>query len=89
MHLGLVALGARLKFKLFGRRPRGHCHFFTMRSLRQMVAGYDVRDIWGFRIFSARRQLPLEDSERFYRWSLRMGRRFPGWSTEMIVHLTK
>lgn len=89
MHLGPIAALARLKYRLFGRRPRGHCHFFSMRSLRKFLSPYQVERIWGFRFLSARQQLPLEDWEWFYRLSLLVGDHFPGACAEVNVHLTK
>lgn len=89
MHLPPVAALARLKYRIKGRRPRGHCHFFSMGSLRAFLSEYDVRRIWGFRFLSARQQLPLEDWEWFYRASLWVGRRFPGVCAEVNVHLGK
>lgn len=89
MHLGPVASLARLRYRLRGRKRWGHCHFFSMRTLRRFLRGYDVREIWGFRVLSARTQLPLEDWEGFYRWSLWMGRRFPGLTAEVNVHIVK
>lgn len=89
MHLGVVAAVARLRYRLRGRRPRGHCHFFSLRSLRQLLEPYPVERIWGFRLLSARRQLPLEDWQGFYRWSLWMGARFPNLCAEVNVHLSK
>ncbi len=87
MHLPPVAWLARLRHRLFGRRPRGHCHFFTMGSLRRLLRDHPVRRIWGFRIVSARRQLPLEDWEWFYRASVWLGARLPWLTTEVIVHV--
>lgn len=89
MHVPPIALLARLRYRLFGRKRWAHCHFFTMASLRQFLRGYEVREIWGFRVLSARRQLPLEDWEGFYQWSLRVGRRFPGLTAEVNVHIAK
>ena len=89
MHLGPVAALARLRYRLRGRRPRGHCHFFTLSSLRSFLAGYRVERVWGFRVLSACRQLPLEDWEWFYRWSRWAGRRFPGLTAEVNVHLVR
>jgi len=89
MHLGFIAALARLRYRLFGRRPRRHCQFFSLRTLRRFLSGYLVRDLWGFRILSARRQLPLEDFEWFYRASLWLGRRFPGLTQEVNVVLEK
>ena len=48
-----------------------------------------MKRIGGFRVLSAARELPLEDWEPFYRWSIRMGERFPGLTAEVNVHLTK
>ena len=89
MHLGPVAALARLRYRLRGRRPRGHCWFFSMRSLRRFLDGYPVRRIWGFRVLAARRQLPLEDWAWFYRASLWVGARFPFLCSEVNVHLEK
>jgi SAM-dependent methyltransferase len=89
MHIGPIAAFSTLRYRLFGRKPRRHCHFFSMRSLRRFLRPYDVRRIWGFRFISARRQLPLEDWEWFYRASIAFGRAFPGLCAEVNVHLTK
>lgn len=89
MHPAPLAALARLRYRIFGRKPRAHCHFFSLGSLRRFLDGYQVVDLWGFRLFSARRQLPLEDWEPFYRWSLKMGRRFPGLSGEVNVLITR
>jgi SAM-dependent methyltransferase len=89
MHLPPVAWLARLKYRLLGRRPRGHCHFFSMGTLKRFLHGYTTRRIWGFRVLSARRQLPLEDYAWFYRASLWLGARLPGLTAEVNVHLEK
>lgn len=89
MHVTPIALLARLRYRLRGRKPHAHCHFFTLRSLKAFLAGYDVKRIWGFRVLSAARELPLEDWEPFYHWSLWMGRHFPGLTAEVNVHLGK
>ncbi len=89
MHLGVVAWLATLRYRLFGRRPFGHCHFFSARSLDRMLAGYPVASIAGFRVFSARKALPLEDFEWFYRASGWIGRRLPGLTAEVNVVLSK
>ena len=89
MHLSLVAALARLRYRLRGRRPRGHCWFFSMRSLRRFLAAYAVKRVWGFRILAARQQLPLEDWEWFYRASVWLGARAPFLCSEVNVHLEK
>lgn len=89
MHPGWVAAIARLRYRLFGRRPRQHCLFFSMRSLRAFFAGLTVRRIWGFRFFSARQWLPLEDWEWFWRFSRWLGDRAPSLTGEVIVHVEK
>jgi SAM-dependent methyltransferase len=89
MHLSPIAALARLKYRLKGRRPRGHCWFFSMGSLNAFLAPYSVRRIWGFRIIAARSQLPLEDWEWFYRASVWLGARAPGLCSEVNVHLEK
>ncbi len=87
MHLAPIAGLARLRFRLRGRRPRGHCHFFSMRSLSALLAPWDVQRIWGFRFLSARQQLPLEDWEWFYRLSKWVGSAAPSLCAEVNVHL--
>jgi SAM-dependent methyltransferase len=89
MHLGPIAALARLRYRVRGRKPHGHCQFFSMRSLRRFLSGFAVKRIWGFRVFSARRQLPLEDFEWFYRASTWIGARAPGLTTEVIVDIRK
>jgi SAM-dependent methyltransferase len=89
MHPGWLAWLARVKFWLFGRRPRGHCHFFSMRTLRRLLGRFAVRRIWGFRFFSARQWVPLEDWEWFWRLSRWVGERAPSLTGEVIVHLEK
>jgi SAM-dependent methyltransferase len=89
MHLSLVAALAGLRYRLFGRRPRAHCWFHSMRSLKSLFAGYPVERIWGFRVISARTQLPLEDWEWFYRLSMWLGARFPGFTAEVNVLVRK
>jgi len=89
MHPGWLAALARLKYRLVGRKPRQHCLFFSMRSLRAFFAGLHVTRIWGFRIFSARRWLPLEDWEWFWKLSRWLGARAPSLTGEVIVHVEK
>ena len=89
MHVAPAAAAARWRYKRLGRRPYGHCHFFTLRSLQRLVEPYPVHDIRGFRLFSARKWLPLEDYRWFYRWSLRFGARHPGLTAEVNVEIRK
>ncbi len=89
MHLGPIAWLARLRYRLKGRRPRAHCRFFTLRSLRRLLADFPIERIWGFRLLSAGRELPLEDWRWFYRGSLWFGRHFPGWTAEVNVLLRR
>jgi SAM-dependent methyltransferase len=89
MHPGWLAALAQLKYRLFGRRPRQHCLFFSMRSLRAFFGDVPVRRIWGFRVFSARKWLPLEDTAWFYRLSQWVGARWPWMTGEVIVHVQK
>jgi SAM-dependent methyltransferase len=89
MHLPPTAWLMRLKYRLLGRRPLGHCQFFTMRTLRALLAPYAVRELRGFRIFSARRWLPLEDHRWFYDLSVAIGRRLPSLTTEVNVVIGK
>jgi SAM-dependent methyltransferase len=89
MHFGWLAALARLRYRLVGRRPRQHCLFFSMRTLRAFFRELPVRRIWGFRVVSARRWLPLEDAEWFYRASRWVGARWPHLTGEVIVHVEK
>jgi SAM-dependent methyltransferase len=89
MHLAPIALLARLKYRWWGRRPRQHCQFWSMGSLRRFLAPWPVQRIWGFRVLSARRQLPLEDWEWFYRASVWLGARMPSITSEVNVHIAK
>lgn len=69
------------------------CQFFTLSSLRAFLAGalptYDVLDVRGFRLFSARDSLPLEDWRWFWRLSCWLGRHFAAWTPEVNVVLRK
>lgn len=89
MHFGWLAALARLRFRLFGRKPRAHCLFFSMRTLRAFLSGLPVVRIWGFRVFSARQWVPLEDAEWFFKLSRWIGVRAPWLTGEVIVHLRK
>lgn len=89
MHPGWLAALARLRYRLFGRKPRAHCHFFSMRTLRAFFRDAPVTRVWGFRFFSARRWMPLEDWEWFWNLSRWIGRKAPWLTGEVIVHLEK
>ena len=89
MHLSGIALLAKLKHALVGRKPHGHCQFFSIRSLRRRLRAYQVDDIRGFRVISGRRWLPLEDYRWFYRLSRAIGRRWPGLTAEVNVEIRK
>jgi SAM-dependent methyltransferase len=89
MHIVLVSWIMRLKYRLFGRRPYQHCVFFNMISLKRFLRAYPIVRIWGFRFFSARKQLPLEDYEWFYRVSMWVGRHFPNLTQEVNVVVRK
>lgn len=89
MHMVWVAWIMRLRYWIRGRDPYAHCVFFSMPSLRRLLKGYDVRRIWGFRFFSARKVLPLEDWEWFYRLSMWVGERFPNITQEVNILISK
>ena len=90
MHLGLVARLARARFRHRGRkRARAHCHFFSMRSLNELLSPYSVSAIRGFRLISARKWLPLEDYRWFYLINRRAGRWLPGLAAEVNVEIRK
>lgn len=90
MHLPLVARLARARFRYRGRkRIRAHCHFFSMRSLNELLHPYPVSAIRGFRLISARKWLPLEDYRWFYLVNCKIGRRFPALAAEVNVEIRK
>lgn len=90
MHLPLIAKLARARFRHRGRkRVRAHCHFFSMRSLNELLSPYPVSAIRGFRLISARKWLPLEDYRWFYLVNRRIGRRFPALAAEVNVEIRK
>ncbi len=89
MHFGWLAALATLRFRLFGRKPRAHCLFFSMRTLRRFFEGLPVKRVWGFRVFSARRWVPLEDWAWFWRASRWVGDKAPWLTGEVLVHLEK
>ena len=89
MHVRPLAALAKRRYEQRGRKPFGHCQFYTMASVRRLVADYPVQGIRGFRLLSARRWLVLEDHEWFYRWSRAFGQRFPGLTQEVNVEIRK
>ncbi|MEJ2152051.1 MAG: class I SAM-dependent methyltransferase [Gemmatimonadota bacterium] len=90
MHLPPVAKLARARFRYRGRkRTRAHCHFFSMRSLNELLRPYPVSAIRGFRLISARKWLPLEDYRWFYLVNRKIGRRFPALAAEVNVEIRK
>ncbi len=89
MHFGWLAALARLKYRLFGRKPRAHCLFFSMRSLRAFFRDAPMTRVWGFRVFSARQWVPLEDWQWFWKFSRWLGQKAPFLTGEVIVHLEK
>ena len=90
MHLPPVAKLARARFRYRGRkRTRAHCHFFSMRSLSELLRPYPVSAIRGFRLISARKWLPLEDYRWFYLVNRRIGHRFPALAAEVNVEIRK
>ncbi|GJM07888.1 MAG: hypothetical protein DHS20C11_01640 [Lysobacteraceae bacterium] len=89
MHLGFVARFSSWRYRRSGRRPFGHCHFFSQKSLDALLADFPVVGLRGFRLFSARKWLPLEDYKWFYRWSMRFGKRFPALTAEVNVEIEK
>ncbi len=57
--------------------------------LERMLDAYPVRSIRGFRAFSARKQLPLEDYRWFFEASMAFGRRWPSLTQEVNVEIEK
>ncbi|MEX2579528.1 MAG: class I SAM-dependent methyltransferase [Verrucomicrobiales bacterium] len=67
---------------------------FTARSLRKHLVSnlgpdWDLLDCRGFRVLSARRQLPLENYRWFYRANLALARALPWMVPEVNVLLQK
>jgi len=89
MHLGWVAAMARSRYTRRGRHDFGHCQFYGRKSLDRLLASYPVRSIRGFRLFSARKWLPLEDYRWFYRASIAFGNRWPGLTQEVNIEIRK
>ena len=89
MHPGWLAFLGRIRFRFFGRKPRAHCLFFSMRTLRAFFRDAPVTRVWGFRFFSARQWVPFEDWEWFWKLSRWVGQKAPSLTGEVIVHLEK
>ncbi len=89
MHLPPIARFSTAKYQRVGRRPYGHCHFYSMQKLRQILAPYPVSDVRGFRILSARKWLPIEDYRWFMRLSMWAGKRWPGLTQEVNAEIWK
>ena len=85
----LVSKILHLKEKLFPTVWWGHHQFFCMSSLRKFLHNLQVEDIRGFRLFSARQQLTLEDKLWFYKISTWFGKRFPNLSPEINAVIRK
>lgn len=60
-----------------------------LNNLRQLQEGWEIVDCRGFRVLSARRQLPLEDYHWFYRCNLALARALPWIVPEVNVILRK
>lgn len=78
----------------FRRRRAGEtCNVFTTAQLLERIRGacpgMELEDLRGFRLFSARKVLPLEDYHWFYRVSAWFGRRFPAFCPEVNVTMRK
>ncbi len=66
------------------RSNLGHVHFFTLPSLKRLLADFQIEDIRGFRFFSSR-HLPLENWWWYYRLNRSWGRAFPRLTSEVNV----
>lgn len=87
MHLSWVARLARYRYEKRGRHSFGHCQFYDIKSLKQLLADYPVTSIRGFRLFSARKWLPFEDFRWFYQSSIKFGNRWPELTQEVNVEI--
>jgi SAM-dependent methyltransferase len=89
----LIAVYYHLRQTLRPEQGRTRNAFSSMgftRLLRQVLHGVcDILDVRGFRLFSARKRLPLENRRWFYDLNTRFGRRFPSFTPEVNVILKK
>ena len=78
---------------LFSKELGETQHAFTASSLEKFVCGhlnnYELIDKRGFRIFSARKRLPLENSKLFYKISTFLGKHLTFLTPEINLILKK
>lgn len=83
----------RQRVRQRGRVPGETCRFWTMRQFLALVETtlpeYERLESRGFRLFSARDSLPLEDWRWFYLLSTWLGRLVPWLTPELHVTLRK
>lgn len=89
MHPRWLSALCNLKHRFFPEPKGGHQWFFARHSLEAFFEGYNVLDVRGFRILSARRRANWENSHRFYRFNTWVGRRFPYLTPEVNVVVQK
>ncbi|MDA0577540.1 MAG: class I SAM-dependent methyltransferase [Verrucomicrobia bacterium] len=75
-------------------RPGRTCNAFSPSNFKRLLQNticdaLDIVDVRGFRLFSARRRLPLENMKWFYDISVWFGRYFPLLTPEINVILRK
>ncbi|MCX5704435.1 MAG: class I SAM-dependent methyltransferase [Candidatus Omnitrophica bacterium] len=69
--------------RLVGSKKRSHVFYFTIPSLKKMLKDFEIEDVRGFRLFSARKLLTLENYYTFYKLSTWWGRLFPYLTAEV------
>jgi SAM-dependent methyltransferase len=89
MHIKPVAAVQRIKEKIFPSNWWEHHQFYTMKSLRNSLSDYDIKDIRGFRLISSRKNFNWEDNLKFYQFNTWWGKTFPGLSSEVNVIIQK
>jgi SAM-dependent methyltransferase len=90
---GAVQLYYRTR-QLWNREYGRTCNSYSAHSFRRMLRStlgtqYEVKDFRGFRLFSARKLLPLENQKWFYKISRWIGKTLPGITPEINVILQK
>ncbi len=78
----------------WNRTPYRTCNSYSVSRFRKMLrrtlgSQYEIKDLRGFRIFSARKILPLENLKWFYKINTYIGKTIPCITPEINVILRK
>lgn len=83
----------RYRVRTKGRKRGDTCQFFTINRLRSFLRRtlphYEIDDLRGFRLFSSRETLPLENWFWYFRLNGWVGRHLPAITAEVNVVLRK